>query len=810
LTSLVLSWLAFPLLLGLLSVGTGLAVRWLVRGALPGVLVPAIGIATMVVLAELAVTSDATAELLTPAVVGIALAGFVMAKPWKRRRDLDPWPVVAAAGVFAVFAAPVVLSGEATIAGYTRLDDTATWLAIADRAIEHGRNLEGLAPSTYEAALATDVPSGYPIGVFLPPAIGAVLLGEDVAWLFQPYLSFLAAMLALVLYGLVRPVTGRPWLAALLAFLAAQSALLLGYALWGGVKEVAATMLVALVAALVPVSLRGEGARSVIPLVLASVAIVPVLSFAGAVWLGLPLLVAVLVGVRTRLSRLGVARLAVFGIGFAALAAPTLLSGALLPRAHGTLTDARELGALFAPLNPLQVLGIWPSGDFRFSPDREALSYLLIAVVIGAQAAFGLVLRQRPWPLLVYVGTTPVTCLLIALVGSPWVDAKSMAIASPALLVAALVGAAALLRTRFRIAGGTGLAILAAGVLWSSALAYHDVTLAPRAQLEELEEIGEEIAGQGPTLMTEYMPYGVRHFLRRADPEGASEFRRRLLPLASGDPSLPSSVAADRTGGSLGAAQYADTDEFRMTGLLIYRTLVLRRSPTQSRPPSPYRLTWTGRYYEVWQRPVDSESSVIEHLGLGGPNDQTARPECSDVLRLAGRAGKGGLAAVSRPSPAVLAFPAAASYPRRWEPKQEQPRYILATSPGQLRAEGPGTLRATVRIAREGRYRIWLGGSVRGEMKAAVDGVPVGSARQQLNRVGGWIPFGAAAMTPGKHEISLSYSGQDLHPGSGNQAAPIGPLAVTTDRADPGVRRLPASRAGELCGKRWDWIEALG
>ena len=51
--------------------------------------------------------------------------------------------------MFAVFAAPVVLSGEPTVAGFIKLDDTATWLAFTDRIMEHGRDLDGLAPSTY-------------------------------------------------------------------------------------------------------------------------------------------------------------------------------------------------------------------------------------------------------------------------------------------------------------------------------------------------------------------------------------------------------------------------------------------------------------------------------------------------------------------------------------------------------------------------------------------------------------------------------------------------------------------------------------
>ena len=70
--------------------------------------------------------------------------------------------------MFAVYAAPIVLSGEPTFAGFIKLDDTATWLALTDRVMEHGRDLDGLAPSSYEATLRFNLGDGYPVGVFLP------------------------------------------------------------------------------------------------------------------------------------------------------------------------------------------------------------------------------------------------------------------------------------------------------------------------------------------------------------------------------------------------------------------------------------------------------------------------------------------------------------------------------------------------------------------------------------------------------------------------------------------------------------------
>ena len=111
--------------------------------------------------------------------------------------------------------------------------------------------------------------------------------------------------------------------------------------------------------------------------------------------------------------------------------------------------------------------------------------------------------------------------------GSPWVDGKAFAIASPVLLFAAFLGCVWAWSERRFILGAGVAALLGFGVVWSNALAYNEANLAPRDQLAELEEIGEMLEGEGPVLMTEYQPYGVRHFLRESEAEGASELRRR-------------------------------------------------------------------------------------------------------------------------------------------------------------------------------------------------------------------------------------------------------------------------------------------
>ena len=145
------SWVLLPLLLTALAVGWGVLVELASGRRLPAALLPGAGLAVIIVVAGGTTAADATAELTVPVVAAGALAGLAVG--FGRRAWPDAWLVAAGAGVFAVYAAPIVLSGEATFAGYIKLDDTATWLTLTDRVMEHGRDLDGLAPSSYEATL---------------------------------------------------------------------------------------------------------------------------------------------------------------------------------------------------------------------------------------------------------------------------------------------------------------------------------------------------------------------------------------------------------------------------------------------------------------------------------------------------------------------------------------------------------------------------------------------------------------------------------------------------------------------------------
>jgi len=784
---LLQAWVLFPLVLAALSLGCGLLVERASGMRLPGVLVLPVGFAATVVAADLVTSISAIARFAVGVVVALALVGFALGLPDRRRPDW--WATGAALLVFGVYAAPVVLSGTATFAGYIKLDDTSTWIAFTDHVLAHGRSLN-LPPSTYQQALNEYIrQTGYPVGSVLPLGIGARLSGIDALWVYQPYLAFQALLLALALYGLLAGLVRPAWMRALPAFVAAQATLLYGYALWGSVKELVTVGLIALLVALVVTTVRPDApARSVVAPAVAGAALLASLNVGGGVWLGLALVPALFLA--RRLSLRGFAlRAGIFAGTLVVLALPALVTASsFFHTASHSLSNLSEdkYGNLDHRLSYLQVVGIWPVGDFRVRPHDMAPTYVLIAVAVAA-ATLGLLLafRARRWMLPAYVGVSLGGALVLMSFGSPWVDAKVLATASPALLLAGMAGAALVFVRGHRVEAGLVAAALVFGVGWSNVQAYQSAWLAPRDQLRELETIGKRFAGQGPALINEYQPYGGRHLLRRLDPDSSGELRARLDLLHGG--------ALVPKGG------YADIDDFQLSSVLPYKTLVLPHSPLESRPPSIYAPVWQGRFYDVWQRPDDT-TGILAHLPLGhGGNPVSAVPSCADVLRLATLAVRNGgrLAYVSRPDPVAIALNNE-PHPAAWGPPDSSPYPIHS-----------GTTSFPVTLA-GGPWSVWIGGSFSGGLRILVDGQPVGARRHRLEHPGQYVQFGTVTLSPGRHKVELRYSGSDWHPGSAALAPePLEQLVFARTTENVPVSTIASGRARELCGRPLDWVEAV-
>src|SRR5215212_4762351 len=135
--SLLLAWGAFPLLLVALGAGWGLLVERAVRTRIPRALIPGVGLCALIAVTEPLLLIGPADRVATPvAAAGAALGWLVTAAPWGRPAlgwAAGRWAMLAAVATFAVFAAPIVLSGQATFPGYIKLDDTATWLAMTDQ-----------------------------------------------------------------------------------------------------------------------------------------------------------------------------------------------------------------------------------------------------------------------------------------------------------------------------------------------------------------------------------------------------------------------------------------------------------------------------------------------------------------------------------------------------------------------------------------------------------------------------------------------------------------------------------------------------
>ena len=159
-----------------------------------------------------------------------------------------------------------------------------------------------------------------------------------------------------------------------------------------------------------------------------------------------------------------------------------------------------------------------------------------------------------------------------------WANAKTLMLTSPAVMLMAWAGIAALARLS---RGALPLALVAfllvGGVLGSDVLLYHSSNLAPTARYEELASINKRFAGRGPTLFTDFDEYSL-YELHDMDVGGPDfVYRPPALASAAGGYGDPVDLKKDRS----------------RSFLPPYPLIVTRRDPTA--PPPACRLPTCGR-----------------------------------------------------------------------------------------------------------------------------------------------------------------------------------------------------------------------
>lgn len=784
------AWVLFPALIVAVCLGMGLLVARVFGWGVPGLLLAPVGFAGLVVATQLLTAVPVLTWWALPVVTVLALTGFTLGRRGRAPYRSPDWAVVAAAlAVFVSFSLPVVATGTSTFAGWMKLDDGATWLAFADRLAEAGRSLRGLAPSSYERVLALNWP-WYPLGAFAPLGVLARLVPVDVAWLLTPFMAVVAGLTSLVVAHVLAACGSPRWVSVTGAFIAPQAALLYGFGLWGGLKELIIVLLTfsLVTLAVADAGLRAE--RSLAPVLgIVVAAMIAVAGPAGLLAAGLVVLWWVVLLVRTHPPGWGW-RIAWLAAVSMVCAAPTL--GLFASGGVGDLwVFARaddDIGPLAGPLSPWSVVGIWPTGDFRSAPDHMPVVIGVgLAVVVLAGIGVAVSLARRRWGVPV-LASSAMAVLVLGWLGNPWLGAKALAMASPVVLTAAFAGIGFLrARPRGVAVSVAATAMLAVGVLWSNVMAYGAAWLAPSDQLAELQSIGSRFAGQGPALLLEYSPYGVRHFLRTMDAEGANELRSRPVPLASGR--------------MLEKAEPADIDELHVNGIADYRTLVLRRSGLASRPSGEFELAWAGEYYEVWQRrPVPL--GVVAHMPMGSETDPSAIPDCTQIAELAALTPQGGhLLAVPRPAAIRIDLDGPRT-PAGWAADP--------SSPGAVVPAGPGDVHARVDVPDTGEYTFWVQGSFRRGLGLNVDGLTIARSTHRLNWPGNPTELGTVNLVPGPHTITLHYGGSPFAPGANGPAFSFGPLFMTRQTAtDSYPQAVPVSDYKRLCAAPLDWVESV-
>jgi len=812
LPALLAAWVLYPLVLVVLALGVGLLLERLAGHRLPGALLPPLGLAGILVLARAATDTHATAPLALPAILVCAVAGLALGRTRLRGLRPDPWLIAAALGVFAVYAAPVVLSGAPTFAGYTALPDTSHQLSLAWMLPRYGPDFAAMPDGSLELSMSAYIDTQYPMATQAALGATAPLGLLDLAWLYQPFLTMTAVFGALALAALVAPWVRRRPLRAAVAFVAAQPALAVGYAMQGSVKEVAATWLVVTAVALVAVAHQARwSARALLPLGVVGAAALGAFGPGTAAYLGLlALAVGVLWGVRAVRQRtiLGEARwLAAAAALFVVAALPVLTGiGRALEVSEDLVGKNEDLGNLAAPLRSTQAFGVWLIGDYRFQPLGTAWTATRVLVVLTALLALvGIAwcVRRRAWGPLLLAGVTGVASVYLLRRGTPYTDAKVLAILSPAVLLLAAVGAAGLtdwVRTRDRrvvlLAAAVPGAVLALGVLLSNALIYRDVSLAPYDRYAELLDLNARLDGKGPAINTEYDEFG-KYFLRDAPGRTQPEWPHGYRQLGGGK----STLIDERRRPSMKTP--ADLDDFTLDYLESLPYLITRRSPVASRAPAGFELAERGAYYDLWRRADPGRSAAHVPLGLFALESSSV-PSCQTIRAAARRAEQTGdeLAYVER-APLPIAYPAKGQRSPSWTDYAAYPGAVVPAQAGRaiMRIEVPA----------DGLYQPWLEGSFGRAMTVQIDGRTIGSVEDELNNPGGWLRLPSVRLTAGRHRIDLVQGGGTLKPGSGGRLGSlrhVGPLALQpfADQAQD-VQTADPSDWRALCGKRLDWLE---
>jgi len=171
------------------------------------------------------------------------------------------------------------------------------------------------------------------------------------------------------------------------------------------------------------------------------------------------------------------------------------------------------LGNLFNPISPIEALGIWPSGDFRLDPGAgfaPALAFYLggLVGVLALGLGLGRALRAGETALASAVAAGAILYLYALVGGTPYQEAKALAIVAPVAMLVAIRGCLEATPPvhSLRDAPGRALAVPALtfafvlGAAGSSALALVNGPVGPATWTPALLDFSAELEEDEPVL----------------------------------------------------------------------------------------------------------------------------------------------------------------------------------------------------------------------------------------------------------------------------------------------------------------------
>ncbi len=305
---------------------------------------------------------------------------------------------------------------------------------------------------------------------------------------------------------------------------------------------------------------------------------------------------------------------------------------------------------------------------------------------------------------------------------------------------------------------------VALGVLWSNALAYHGVTLAPHDQLAELEAIGKRFARPGAG----------------ADDRVSAVRRTPLPPPPRRGRSVRAPPQARAEDGRIRRAEGRDPRSGRA------------RAPGRARLPHARVAALAGR-----QPPARAVRAALAGPLVRGlaARDHGRRPS-PRTFRSATRP-------IREPPPIV---PACSPSPAA----RERLRRCLARTRSPCCPRGRRACRRRSSSTAPGRYSLWLAGSRREGADVYIDGRRLESAPAHFDSARGSTRISVPpCWRPACTRSGCSSTRASSSSGTGAPDYGFGPLVVAAANQRRNVTTLDAQAAPLLCGRTLDWVEAI-